>query len=165
MKKELIEAGQIANTHGIQGEIKIVPWCDTPEFLCGFSTLYIDDKPVRVISSRVHKHNVLAELEGVTDINAAMRLKGKTVYLRRADITLPEGRHFIADLIGLDVIDAESGETLGVLTDVLTPPAHPVYVVKGTNGEFMVPAVDAFVAETNVAAGYIKVRVIEGMMT
>ncbi|MCD7947953.1 MAG: ribosome maturation factor RimM [Oscillospiraceae bacterium] len=165
MKKEFIEAGQIANTHGIQGEVKIVPWCDTPEFLCDFSTLYIDEKPVRVLSCRVHKSNVLAALEGVTDINTAMCLKGKTVCLRREDITLPEGRHFIVDLIGLDVLDADSGAVLGVLTDVLTPPAHQVYVVKGVSGEFMVPAVDAFVTETNVEAGYIKVRMIEGMMT
>ena len=78
MKNQFLEAGQIVNTHGIQGEVKIVPWCDTPEFLCQFDTLYLDGRPVKVLARRVHKGNVLAKLEGVSDVNAAMVLKGKT---------------------------------------------------------------------------------------
>ena len=67
MKNQFLEAGQIVNTHGIQGEVKIVPWCDTPEFLCQFDTLYLDGRPVKVLARRVHKGNVLAKLEGVSD--------------------------------------------------------------------------------------------------
>ena len=48
MRERFLEAGQIVNTHGVQGEVKIVPWCDTPEFLCGFRTLYIDGAPVEI---------------------------------------------------------------------------------------------------------------------
>ena len=66
--------------------------------------------------------------------------------------------------ICLEVLDAGSGEKLGVVADVLTPPAHEVYVVKGEH-EYMIPAVDEFLAETNVEGGYIKVRLIEGMRT
>ena len=164
MKNQFLEAGQIVNTHGIQGEVKIVPWCDTPEFLCQFDTLYIDAKPVKVRATRVHKGNVLATLEGISDVNAAMTLKGKTVSIDRTGVVLPEGRHFIADLMGLEVIDDATGEKLGVVADVLTPPAHEVYVVKGEH-EYMIPAVDEFLAETNVEGGYIKVRLIEGMRT
>ena len=164
MKNQFLEAGQIVNTHGIQGEVKIVPWCDTPEFLCQFDTLYLDGRPVKVLARRVHKGNVLAKLEGVSDVNAAMVLKGKTVFIDRTGVELPDVRHFIADLIGLDVLDADSGEKLGVVVDVLTPPAHEVYVVKGEH-EYMIPAVDEFLAETNVEGGYIKVRLIEGMRT
>ena len=64
----------------------------------------------------------------------------------------------------LDVIDAATGEKIGIVADVLTPPAHEVYVVKGEH-EYMIPAVDEFLAETNVEGGYIKVRLIEGMRT
>ena len=164
MKNQFLEAGQIVNTHGIQGEVKIVPWCDTPEFLCQFDTLYLDGRPVKVLARRVHKGNVLARLEGVSDVNAAMVLKGKTVFIDRTGVELPDGRHFIADLIGLDVLDADSGEKLGVVADVLTPPAHEVYVVKGEH-EYMIPAVDEFLVETSVEGGYLKVRLIEGMRT
>ena len=162
MKNRFLEAGQIVNTHGIRGEVKIVPWCDSPEFLLQFDTLYLDGRPVNVLEARVHKGNVLARLEGVEDVNAAMVLKGRTVFIDRTGVELPEGRHFIADLIGLNVVDADSGEALGVVADVLTPPAHEVYVVKGEH-EYLIPAVDEFVIETNVEGGYIKVRLIEGM--
>lgn len=164
MKNRFLEAGQIVNTHGIRGEVKIVPWCDSPEFLLQFGTLYLDGQPVNVLEARVHKGNVLARLEGVEDVNAAMSLKGRTVFIDRTGVELPEGRHFIADLIGLNVVDADSGETLGVVADVLTPPAHEVYAVKGEH-EYLIPAVDEFVIETNVEGGYIKVRLIEGMRT
>ena len=164
MANQLLECGKIVNTHGIRGEVKIVPWCDSPEFLLQFDTLYLDGRPVNVLEARVHKGNVLARLEGVEDVNAAMVLKGRTVFIDRTGVELPEGRHFIADLIGLNVVDADSGEALGVVADVLTPPAHEVYVVKGEH-EYMIPAVDEFLAETNVEGGYIKVRLIEGMRT
>ena len=163
MKQRFLEAGQIVNTHGIRGEVKIVPWCDSPEFLCGFDTLYIDEAPIRLRAARPHKGNVLAALEGVDTVEGAMTLKGKTVHIDRADVTLPEGRHFLADLIGLRVVDADSGAELGVLTEVLTPPAHQVYLVKGPQGERLIPAVEEFIVETNVDGGYLRVRLIEGM--
>ena len=163
MKNRFLEAGQIVNTHGIQGEIKIVPWCDSPEFLCSFPTLYIDGTPVKVQAARPHKGNVLARLEGVADVNAAMRLKGKTVSIDRTGVELPEGRHFLADLMGLTAFDAATGRELGTVEDILTPPAHEVYVVRGEGKEYMIPAVDAFLVETNVEEGYLKVNLIEGM--
>lgn len=112
MLSEFLEIGQIVNTHGIRGEVKLVPWADSPEFVCQFSTLYADGAPLKVSSARVHKGNVIAKLEGVDDVNAAMLLKGKTVHIRRADARLPEGSFFLADLIGLDVVD-EHGTSWG----------------------------------------------------
>ncbi len=163
MEKKFLEAGQIVNTHGIKGEVKIVPWCDTPDFLCDFDVLYIDGKAVDVELSRVHKTNVIAKLAGVNDVDAAIAIKNKIVSIDRSDVELPEGRHFIADLIGLEVRDADSDTVLGIIDDVLTPPASEVYVVKGNGKEYMIPAVDEFVIETNVDSGYVRVHLIEGM--
>lgn len=164
MKNQFLEAGEIVNTHGIKGEVKIVPWCDTPQFLCGFDTLYIDGAPVKVLRASVNKRNVIATLEGVDDVNAAMRMKGKVVHIDRTGVELPDGRHFIADLIGLEVRSAEDGAVLGTLVDVLTPPAHEVYVVKGERS-YMIPAVDEFLVETNLEDGYVRVKLIEGLET
>ena len=94
----------------------------------------------------------------------SIRLKADCAVGDWVKVELPDGRHFIADLIGLDVLDADSGEKLGVVADVLTPPAHEVYVVKGEH-EYMIPAVDEFLVETSVEGGYLKVRLIEGMRT
>ena len=162
MKNEkLLECGKIVNTHGIRGEVKIVPWADSPEFLCDLPALYIDGKEVKLRSARVHKGNVIALLEGIDDVNAAMLLKEKVVSMSRDDVELPEGSFYIADIIGLRVVD-EAGNELGMLDDILSPSLQQVYVIKGQR-EIMIPAVPEFILETNVEGGYIKVRLIEGM--
>ena len=156
-----LECGKIVNTHGIRGEVKIVPWADSPEFLCDLPALYIDGKAVKLRSARVHKGNVIALLDGINDVNAAMLLKEKVVSMSRDDVELPEGSFYIADIIGLRVVD-EAGKELGVLDDILSPSLQQVYVIKGQR-EIMIPAVPEFILETNVEGGYIKVRLIEGM--
>ena len=162
MSNPYLEAGKVVNTHGIRGELKIQPWCDSPDFLCGFDTLYIDGQPMEVCSARVHKNCVLVTLDGVDDIDAAMHYKNKIVSIAREDADLPEGKHFVADLIGLEVRDAETGAVLGRLTDILTYPAQDIYVVKGEHS-YMIPAVDAFIKGHYVEEGYIAVTVLEGM--
>ena len=82
-KKKYLETGQIVNTHGVRGEVKILPWADSPEFLLDFDTFFLEGKPLHVCSARVHKGCVIASLEGVNDVNAAMKLKGRTVYIDR----------------------------------------------------------------------------------
>ena len=163
MKERYLEAGKIVNTHGIAGEVKILPWADDPDFLLDFDTLYIDGQPVRLLAARVHKNCVLARLEGVSNVNDAMRLRDKIVYIDREDVELEEGAFFLADLMGLEVRNADTGEVLGTIADVLTPPASNIYVVKGGAQEHMIPAVPEFVVETNVDEGYLRVRLIEGM--
>ena len=158
--KEFLDCGQIVNTHGVRGEVRIVPWADSPEFLCQFSTVYLDGAPLRVLSARVHKGSVIARLDGVDTVEKAMLLRDKTVQIRRADAKLPDGAFFLADIIGLKVID-EAGKPLGTLKEVLSPSVQQVYVVDGER-EIMIPAVPEFILETNIADGYIKVRLIEG---
>ena len=161
MANQLLECGKIINTHGIRGEVKIQPWADSPEVLCSLPALYIDGAPVVLRSARVHKGNVIATLEGVDSVEKAMLLKNKVVWLSRDDLRLPEGTFFLADLIGLRVVD-EDGRELGELAEVLSPSRQQVYVVRGER-EWMIPAVPEFILETNVAEGYIRVHLIEGM--
>ena len=161
MKERFIEAGEIVNTHGVRGEVKIIPWTDTPEFLRAVKTLYIDGKPVRVLASRVHKGALLALLEGVEDVNAAMRLKGRRVSIDRADAPLEPGAFFIQDIIGARVV-TEDGAELGALAEVIDAPAGMVYVVRGGT-EHLIPAVPEFVLSTDADAGVVTVRLIEGM--
>ena len=91
MKHRYLEAGKIVNTHGIAGEVKILPWADDPAFLLDFDTLYIDGQPVSLLGARVHKNGVLAKLAGIHDINEAMKLKNKVVFIDREDAELEEG--------------------------------------------------------------------------
>jgi len=162
MEKKFLEAGQIVNTHGVRGEVKVLPWADGPEFLLDFKTLYIDGQAMRVRSSRVQKTFVVLGFEGIDDINAAMRLKQKTVCIDRADARLPEGRFFVVDLLGASVRD-EQGREIGRLREILDLPAGQVYLVWDGKTEHQIPAVPEFVLHTDLEAGIITVRMIEGM--
>ena len=161
MKERFIEAGEVVNTHGVRGEVKIIPWTDSAEFFAAIRTLYIDGRAVKVRAARVHKGTVLAALEGVEDVNAAMRLKGRRVFIDRADAKLPEGGYFIQDIIGAEVV-TEDGESIGALAEVIDAPASMIYVVRGDR-EQLIPAVPEFILKTDADAGLITVRLIEGM--
>ena len=89
-------------------------------------------------------------------------MKNKIIYASRDDIELEEGDFFIADLVGLPVIDADSGKEYGKLTDVINTGASDIYVIKTPTGEAMMPAVDEFVEEIDLDKG-IFVKPIEGM--
>lgn len=156
-----LETGIIVNTHGIKGEVKIQPWADSAEFLKGFRFLYIDGKPYELLSGKVHKECLIAELKGISGVNEAMVLKNKVVSIDREDAKLPKGAFFIQDLIGATVVD-ESGKELGKLTDVLELPSSNVYVVTGER-EILIPAVPQFIIKTDVNTGLVTVRLIDGM--
>jgi len=161
-KKALIEAGRIVNTHGVQGEVKIEVWLDSPQFMKSFRRLVLDSgEELKVLGARAHKGFLIARLEGVEDVNAAMRLKGKTVSVRREDAALPKGAFFLQDIIGARVVD-EGGKEIGTLTEVMETPASNIYVVKGET-EHLIPAVPEFIKKTDADAGLITVRLIEGM--
>jgi len=162
MGNRFLEAGRIVNTHGIHGEVKIQPWADSPEFLAGFSRFHIDGAPVAVISARVQKGCVIAALDGVKDIDGAIAMKNKIVFIDRNDVRLEDDRHYVADLIGLRAVDADTGAEIGVIDDVLSLPSNDVYVIKGER-EILVAAVPDFVKEVDMASGVVMLRLIEGM--
>lgn len=161
MEQQFLETGEVVGTHGIQGEIKILPWADSPEFLLQFQTLYLNGTPYAVRSSRVHKTCVLAKLDGVDTPEQAVLLRGQVVTVDRTGVKPPDGAVFIADLIGCRVFDEQERE-IGRITDVLTLPASDVYVIEGEK-KYMIPAVKEFIQERNVDEGYVRVRLIEGM--
>ncbi len=160
-KSEFLEAGEIVSTHGVRGEVKILPWTDSVDFLRRFRTLYINGTPYAVLRSFAHKGCMIAALEGIDDVEAAMALKGRTVCFARADARLPKGRFFLADLIGARVV-TEDGTAVGELTDIIENPTQNVYVVRGEQ-EHLIPAVPEFILKTDIDAGVVTVRLIEGM--
>ena len=165
MPEQYLEVGKITNTHGIMGEVRVQPWADSPEFLCQFKTLYVDQAhwPIKVERARVHKNMVILKLEGVTDVPSALSMRNAILYIDRKDAALPEGSFFLADLMGLEVRDAQPGKVLGKIADIMNLPANNVYVVRGGEREILVPAVPQFIAETNVEGGYLRVNMMEGL--
>lgn len=165
MLQQFLEVGQVGASHGVMGEVRVQPWADSPEFLCQFDTMYVDEAhwPIKVERARVHKNMTIIKFEGLTDIFSANSLKGAVLYIDRKDVKLPEGSFFIADLMGLEARDAQTGEVLGKIADVRTLPSNNVYVIRGGQREILVPAVSAFIAETNIDEGFVRINMIEGL--
>ncbi len=166
-KKRYIECGKIVNTHGCHGGVKLESWCDTPDDLADLKRIFVkkDDEytEYKVKKSAVFKQFVLFDLKGIEDMDAALELKGTVVYADRKDFHLEKGSYFIADIIGCDVIHADSGEKLGILKEIINRGASDIYVVKTPTGEGMIPVVDEFVDRVEVGVG-IFVRPIDGMI-
>lgn len=164
MKLETIKVGRIVNAHGIRGEVRIQPRDGESAFLSTFKTFLLDGRPVSPTACHVHKSLVLAKFPGVDSMNAALALKGKDLYIRRADAHLPDGEYFDDELLGLDVYDADSGQCLGELTAVERYPAHKLYTVRGQR-EFLVPAVkDVFIKSIDMEENRMEIHVWEGMI-
>jgi 16S rRNA processing protein RimM len=160
MKLQFIEAGEIVTTHGVKGEVKVLCWLDDPEMLCEFDRCCIDGKEYEMEQCRVQKTCNLVKLSGVDTMEAAQKMRGKTVELYREDID--DEVIFAAELIGVEVY--ADGGCIGKITDVLDYPGNSVYVVKGEH-EYMIPAVNQFILSTDVDANRMEVKLIEGMRT
>ena len=166
MRVAFIPVGQIVNAHGIRGEVKLNPRGFDPEFIAEFETLYIAGKKTEVLPARVHKSTVLLTLPGVEDMDAALALKGKEVSIAREDVELDEGEYFDAELEGLTVCDAETGEELGKVNRVLNYPAHKVYEVRGGKHEYLIPAVrDVFIDRVDLDADAMYIHMMKGLAT
>lgn len=160
MKLDFIDAGEIVSTHGVKGEMKLLPWVDGPELLLHIKRVKVDTTDYMVQGCRIQKTCNLLKLEGIDSIEKAQCLRGKTVKLYRED--LPTGLIFADELIGMDVFDQET--YIGTVEDVLDYPGNKVYVVRGEK-EYMIPAVKQFVISQNLEANRMQVSMIEGMET
>ena len=158
MRLQFVKAGEIVTTHGIKGEVKVMCWLDDPEMLCEFDRCRIDGKDYEIEQCRVQKTCNLVKLSGIDTMDAAQAMRGKTVELYREDID--DEVIFAAELIGMEVF--AEGQKIGKIREVLDYPGNCVYVVKGEH-EYMIPAVKAFILDTDVEANRMEVKLIEGM--
>ena len=158
MKLQFIEAGEIVTTHGVKGEVKVLPWLDSPEDLCDFERCRIGGVEYTIESCRVQKTCNLLKLSGIDTMEEAQAMRGKIIELYREDID--DEIIFAAELIGMEVFC--DGEQIGVIKDVLDYPGNSVYVVKGQY-EYMIPAVKQFILSTDMENNRMQVKLIEGM--
>ena len=160
MKLQFLEAGEIVTTHGVRGEVKLLTWADSPEFLLNFKRVRIDGKEYKLQSCKVQKNCNLLKIAGIDTMEDAQALRGKIVEIFREDAD-PD-LIFAAELIGIEVYQEDA--LVGKLVDVLDYPGNKVYVVKGEK-EYMIPAVKAFILSTDMDNNRMQVRLLEGMTT
>lgn len=167
--RKYIEIGKIVNTHGINGIVKVEPWCDSPKVLAGMKKVFFSPARsgeeytmIEILKASVQKDRVLLTLSGIDTIEKAEGLKNKLIFADREDIPVAEGAHLIDDLKGLDVIDVRSGTVYGKLHDVIQGGAGDIYEITTAKGDVLIPAVKEFVKEIDLQKG-IFIAPIGGM--
>lgn len=165
MKKEYLEAGKIVTIHGIKGEVKIMPYCDSAELFCEFDRFFLgkNHTEIGVERSRVQKNMVIAKLEGIDTPEEAEKLRNKVLFMHRDDLELDDDTYFIQDLIGVEVKDADSGFVYGKIVDVMQTGANDVYIIKGEDKEYLVPAIADVVVSTDIDGNIMLIRPLEGL--
>lgn len=167
MLKKYLELGQIVSTHGVRGEMRFNPWCDSPDFVKKFKTLYFDkdgEKSINVLSARPHGNIVILMLDGIDDIDKARDLKNKVLYIKRDDAKLGKDVWFRQELFDCTVFDNNTGEKLGIICDVSETGANDVWHIKTVKGaEVLIPAVKDVVVSVDVEEGIIKINVLKGL--
>ena len=167
-QKRYLEIGKITNVHGLAGEVKVYPWCDDAAFLCSFDVLYTDKNgkhAVGIERARIQQNMVIMKLAGTNTRDQAEKLRNTILYMDRDDVELDEGCYFIQDLIGLEVHDADSDKIWGTIRDVMQTGANDVYCIwnPAEQREYLVPAIPDVVLETNIEAGTMTIRPLEGL--
>lgn len=166
MKKQYIETGKITGTHGIRGEMRVQPWCDTPEDLTRYRTLYLDEgggQSLQAEQMRVHKSMVIVKAKGIDTVAQAEAYRGKIVYVSRKDLHLAPGRYLVEDLIGCRVLHSENGGLLGELTDVSQTGANDVWHIVKQGQEYLIPAIPSVVKQVEVEKGEIYILPLKGI--
>ena len=166
--ESLLEVGQIVNTYGIKGFVKIVPLVDNNNQFKSFKTLYIQEKKslkeLHIEEVKFSKNLVLLKFKGIDTIEQAEELRNVYLQAKRSDIKLEKGAYFIVDLIGLEVYTEEE-ELLGILRKVIQPGANDVYVVENKNKQqILLPVIPDVIKKVDIEANKVIVKLLEGLI-
>ena len=168
MKKDYLELGQIVNTKGLKGEVKLNSFAEDDSVFETLDKVYLKTK-TEIVEKQIEKvgyakNQVILKFKDCNSIDEAETLREMYLLVKRSDLEeLPEGVYYIADLLGLDVYTDE-GEFLGKVDDIYSTGANDIYVVKDDLGkQKLLPGIKEVIQETNLEEGKIIVHLIEGL--
>lgn len=166
MIKKYLETGKIVGTHGIRGMVRVQAWSDSGEFLTEFKRFFLSpdgEKELKAQKIQTHGGVVLIAFKGVDTVEQAESLRGKILYISRDDISLPDGRYFIDDLLGCEVFDADSGEKYGEISEVSQTGANDVWHIKSGDKEYLLPAIDEVIVTVDPENERLEIRPMKGI--
>ncbi len=168
--QQYLEVGKIINTHGINGEVKVIPLTDDPQRFYKLRWAFIDDsksmKKYDIENVRISRNTVIIKFEEVNNKNDAEALKGLFIKIdRKYAVKLPKDTFFISDIIGCTVYDKTNDKELGILEDIIVTGSNDVYVVKSENRkDILVPALKSVVKKVTLKDKKIWVLLPEGLV-
>ena len=167
--EQYLQVGIISSTHGVHGEVKVFPTTDDVKRFKKLKDVLLflpngGQLPLEIEQVKFFKQFVILKFKDYDSINDIEKYRGLSLYVTRENaVKLEKDEYFIADLIGLCVLD-ESGEKIGELKDVMETGANDVYVITRTNGsELLLPAIRECIKEVQVEEGFLRVHVLEGL--
>ena len=166
MKKTYLLCGKIVGAHGVRGEVKLLPYCDSPSFLNNIKKFYFSQNEndfKNAASVRAHQNVSLIKFEDVNDMDAALALRDKKIYIKREDCRLSDGQFFIEELIGCEVFDKRTGKKLGHLCEVSTNKANDVWHIKADGKEYLVPYIPPIQATVDIENNRIEIIPLDGI--
>ena len=158
MKKTYLEGGKVLGPHGVRGVLKVEVWCDSPKVLAKQKRVFLSGKDggfeeKKVASASVAGALVLMSIEGIEDRDIAVAMKNTVIYLHRDDIPVSKGQMLLADMIGLAVIDADTGVEYGNIKEVTDVPRGLLYAIDTPNGVVYYPSGKEFIKEIDEERG------------
>ncbi|MCL2632896.1 MAG: ribosome maturation factor RimM [Oscillospiraceae bacterium] len=164
--KQYLEIIEFTKPQGLNGLIRAKTFCDSPSVLEQFKEFFLGEgkTPLKAELVEVRKGFVILRVDGVCDIEAAQKLSGEILYINRDDYKLPEDTWFISDVIGCQVVDADTGKVYGLVDDVLQNAPKDVYSVRTpSGGQLLFPAIPEVLMSVDITAGRITIRPLEGL--
>lgn len=164
--EKYLELGKVNNTHGLKGEVKFEMWCDGIDFVKQLKTVYLDSEGGRaftLVSARPQKNIAILKFSEISTIEQAEELKGKILFCNRDDAEIDDGAYYIADLIGCKVVDFETEENYGKVTDVMNYGSCDIYEVDNGNTRVLIPATPDIIVELDAENGFIKIKPMKGL--
>lgn len=167
--EELFQVGIITSTHGVRGEVKVFPTTDDVRRFKRLKEVILDTGKERinleVEGVKFFKQMVILKFKGIDTLNDVEKYRQKSLYVTRANaVRLSKDEYFVADLIGLQVVDEENND-LGTLVDVLSTGANDVYVINMPDGrELLLPAIKQCILNVDINNNRIQVHVLEGLL-
>lgn len=160
-----LEIGQIVNTHGLRGEVKVMPWCDDPALFDELSYVCIDNKEFDIERSRMQKNMVILKLKGIDDIDTAETFRNRVLTVPREELgELPEGTYYICDLLGCEVFTVD-GTLLGKIDDIIKTGSNDVYSVRSGEGkQILIPVIDEVMRGVDIENKKITVQPLKGLI-
>jgi len=166
---ELVTIGRITGTHGIKGMVKVHLHSGDDATLRAVDRLLLQRtdgrrETVVIAGMQAHGRKTLLSLEGYGTINDVLPLVGGDILVRRDQLPEPEAdEYYWTDLIGLRVV-TESGDELGMIREIIATGSNDVYVVKGGEKEYLLPATEEVVKDVDLGAGLMTVAPLDGML-
>ena len=164
--KQYLELGKVNNTHGLKGEVKFEYWCDDVDYIRQLKRVYLDDKVERsltLISARPQKNIAILKFSEITSIEAAEELKNKVLYCDRNEAKIDENTHYLADIIGCYVVDADTEEEYGKVVDIMNYGSCDIYDIESWGKHTLIPAIPDIIKEINTEYQLIRIKPMKGL--